>query len=168
MCTHPHRPRPTQLSNPGYATVLMSSVNLHFRYKIQSVSSRMCRRVFETATKCMSDGDKSLVADYLNHTNITADKHYRMKQPENILKANRLLAGLAGESRWGMHNVDQLINSFHWQTCFCIVQPRRVLKISGITSVKGTRRRQKRTPPMHPLFWSTSERFNKINNLQTW
>ena len=78
---------------------LMSIFNLHFRYNILSVYSQESRRVFETATKCMSDVEKSLVADYLTHTTLMAEKHYRMKKPEDILKANQLLAKLSGESR---------------------------------------------------------------------
>lgn len=63
------------------------------------MTSQEARRVFETATKTMTDAEKSLVADYLTHSTATAEKHYRMKQPETIVMANQLLARLAGDSR---------------------------------------------------------------------
>lgn len=63
------------------------------------MTSQVARRVFETATKSMTDTEKSLVADYLTHSTATAEKHYRMKQPEAIVRANKLLARLAGDSR---------------------------------------------------------------------
>ncbi|XP_056244019.1 uncharacterized protein LOC130176766 [Seriola aureovittata] len=46
----------------------------------------------------MTDTEKSLVADYLTHSTATAEKHYRMKQPETIVRASQLLAKLAGDS----------------------------------------------------------------------
>ena len=73
-------------------------LNFHFRYKLKPVTSQVARRVFETATKTMTDVEKSLVADYLTHSTAMAEKH-RMKQPETIVRANQLLARLAGESR---------------------------------------------------------------------
>ncbi|XP_076579912.1 uncharacterized protein LOC143316080 [Chaetodon auriga] len=48
---------------------------LHRKYKIESVTSQVARRVFETATKTLTDADKSLVADYLTHSTATAEKH---------------------------------------------------------------------------------------------
>ena len=74
-------------------------LNFHFRYKLKPVTSQVARRVFETATKTLTDVENSLMADYLTHSTATAEKHYRMKQPETIVRANQLLARLAGESR---------------------------------------------------------------------
>lgn len=71
---------------------------LHSKYKLKPVTSQVARRVFETATKPLSDVEKSLVADYLTHSTATAEKHYRMKQPQTIARANEVLAMLAGES----------------------------------------------------------------------
>ncbi|XP_041799710.1 uncharacterized protein LOC121611295 isoform X2 [Chelmon rostratus] len=71
---------------------------LHSKYKLKPVTNQEARRVFETATKTMTDAEKSLVADYLTHSTATEENHYRMKQPETIVMANQLLARLAGDS----------------------------------------------------------------------
>ncbi|KAG7455566.1 hypothetical protein JOB18_000383 [Solea senegalensis] len=71
---------------------------LHSRYGIKPVTSQMARRVFETATKDLTDSEKSLVADYLSHSTATAEKHYRIKQVDHLLRASQLLAKLAGDS----------------------------------------------------------------------
>ncbi|KAJ8355195.1 hypothetical protein AAFF_G00086990 [Aldrovandia affinis] len=72
---------------------------LQAKYKVVLVTSQLARRVFETATKSMSDAEKSLVADYLTHSTVTAEKHYRMKQSGSIVRASQLLAQLAGDTR---------------------------------------------------------------------
>ncbi|XP_034551720.1 uncharacterized protein LOC117821497 isoform X2 [Notolabrus celidotus] len=71
---------------------------LHKKYKLQPVTSQLARRIFETATKTLTEMEKSLVADYLTHSTATAEKHYRMKQTDAIVRASRLLATLAGDS----------------------------------------------------------------------
>ncbi|KAJ8367209.1 hypothetical protein AAFF_G00324220 [Aldrovandia affinis] len=71
---------------------------LQAKYKVVPVTSQLARRVFETATKSMSDAEKSLVADYLTHSTVTAEKHYRMKQSGSIVRASQLLAQLAGDT----------------------------------------------------------------------
>ncbi|XP_048859831.1 uncharacterized protein LOC125727149 [Brienomyrus brachyistius] len=70
---------------------------LHQKYKLDPVTSQMARRIFETATKDLSDQQKSLVADYLTHSSATADKHYRMKKSQNVVLASMLLKRLAGD-----------------------------------------------------------------------
>ncbi|XP_053475697.1 uncharacterized protein LOC128604579 [Ictalurus furcatus] len=72
---------------------------LHIRYGVRPwVTSQRARRVFETATKSLTDTEKSLVADYLTHSTATAEKHYRMKQADNVVRASQLLDLLAGQS----------------------------------------------------------------------
>ncbi|XP_047009713.1 uncharacterized protein LOC108261300 [Ictalurus punctatus] len=72
---------------------------LHIKYGIKPwVNSQSSRRAFETATKSLTDIEKSLVADYLTHSTATAEKHYRMKQADNAVRASQLLDFLAGQS----------------------------------------------------------------------
>ncbi|XP_013855926.1 uncharacterized protein LOC106511726 [Austrofundulus limnaeus] len=72
---------------------------LHTKYGIKPVSSQEARRLTETAMKTRVDVDKALVADYLTHSNATAEKHYRMKTPANILTARLILDSVqAGSS----------------------------------------------------------------------
>ncbi|XP_072563142.1 uncharacterized protein [Paramormyrops kingsleyae] len=71
---------------------------LHQKYKLDPVTSQTARRVFETATKTMTDSEKSMVADYLTHSTATADRHYRMKLSRNVVVASKLLSKLAGDS----------------------------------------------------------------------
>lgn len=63
------------------------------------MTSQLARRVFETAAKDMSDVEKSLVADYLTHSTVTAERHYRMKQASSLMKAQALLRKLGGDAR---------------------------------------------------------------------
>ncbi|KAF4094050.1 hypothetical protein AMELA_G00009050 [Ameiurus melas] len=53
------------------------------------------RRVFETATKSLTETEKSLEADYLTHSTATAEKHYQMKQVDNVVRGSQLLDLLA-------------------------------------------------------------------------
>uniref|UniRef100_A0A8D0D302 SET domain-containing protein n=1 Tax=Sander lucioperca TaxID=283035 RepID=A0A8D0D302_SANLU len=78
--------------------IVISYLQLHFRYKIPSVTSQTARRVFETATKTCSEQEKAMVAKYLSHSTATADKHYRMLQPDMVCQAKKLIATLAGDS----------------------------------------------------------------------
>ncbi|XP_072563170.1 uncharacterized protein [Paramormyrops kingsleyae] len=71
---------------------------LHQKYKLDPVTYQTARRIFETATKDLTDQEKSLVADYLTHSTATADEHYRMKQSRNVVLASKLLKKLAGDS----------------------------------------------------------------------
>ncbi|XP_053531308.1 uncharacterized protein LOC128629075 [Ictalurus punctatus] len=72
---------------------------LHIGYGIRPwVTSQRAHRVLETATKSLTDTEKSLVADYLTHSTATAEKHYRMKQADNVVRASQLLDLLAGQS----------------------------------------------------------------------
>ncbi|XP_072563136.1 uncharacterized protein [Paramormyrops kingsleyae] len=71
---------------------------LHQKYKVDPVTYQTARRIFETATKDLTDQEKSLVADYLTHSTATADEHYRMKQSRNVVLASKLLKKLAGDS----------------------------------------------------------------------
>ncbi|KAF4081034.1 hypothetical protein AMELA_G00156170 [Ameiurus melas] len=71
---------------------------LHIKYGIKPwVTSQRARRVFETATKSLTETEKSLVADYLTHSTATAEKHYQMKQADNVVRASQLLDLLAGQ-----------------------------------------------------------------------
>ncbi|XP_072563147.1 uncharacterized protein [Paramormyrops kingsleyae] len=76
---------------------------LHQKYKLDPVTYQTARRIFETATKDLTDQEKSLVADYLTHSTATADEHYRMKQSRNVVLASKLLKKLAGDSRTNQH-----------------------------------------------------------------
>ncbi|KAF4081033.1 hypothetical protein AMELA_G00156160 [Ameiurus melas] len=72
-------------------------------YTIPPMTSNGCtksmaaRRVFETATKSLTETEKSLVVDYLTHSTATAEKHYRMKQADNVVRASQLLDLSAGQ-----------------------------------------------------------------------
>lgn len=63
---------------------------LRFRYQLDPVTSQTARRVFGTATKDMTDSEKTLVADYLSHSAATA---------QNVVAASKLLSKLAGDLR---------------------------------------------------------------------
>ncbi|XP_072563166.1 uncharacterized protein [Paramormyrops kingsleyae] len=71
---------------------------LHQKYKLDPVTYQTARRIFETATKDLTDQEKSLVADYLTHSTATADEHYRMKQSRNVVLASKLLKKLADKT----------------------------------------------------------------------
>lgn len=90
-------------SSPSQVRCLYESLiycsNLHFRYKLRSVTSQMARIAFETASKSLNDAERALVAGYLTHSSQTADKHYRMKNREHIVKGCQLLTSLVSVSR---------------------------------------------------------------------
>ncbi|XP_072563150.1 uncharacterized protein [Paramormyrops kingsleyae] len=67
--------------------------HLHEKYNLPNITSQMARRAFETATKDMSD-----MADYLSHSMSTAERHYRMRESRNVIRARMLLRHIAGES----------------------------------------------------------------------
>ncbi|XP_034551746.1 uncharacterized protein LOC117821512 [Notolabrus celidotus] len=71
---------------------------LHIKYNLQPVTSQLARRIFEAATKTLTETEKSLMADYLTHSTATEEKRYRMKQTGAIVRASQLLATLAGDS----------------------------------------------------------------------
>ncbi|KAL7886918.1 hypothetical protein AOLI_G00046390 [Acnodon oligacanthus] len=70
---------------------------LHRKYQMPKVTSQMARRSFETATKKMTDTEKSMVADYFTHSSPTA---------ENVVTASlllkRLLSGLDSSEERGV------------------------------------------------------------------
>ncbi|KAL7886900.1 hypothetical protein AOLI_G00046210 [Acnodon oligacanthus] len=70
---------------------------LHRKYQMPKVTSQMARRSFETATKKMTDTEKSMVADYFTHSSATA---------ENVVTASlllkRLLSGLDSSEERGV------------------------------------------------------------------
>ncbi|KAL7886913.1 hypothetical protein AOLI_G00046340 [Acnodon oligacanthus] len=70
---------------------------LHRKYQMPKVTSQMARRAFETATKKMTDTEKSMVADYFTHSSATA---------ENVVTASlllkRLLSGLDSSGERGV------------------------------------------------------------------
>ncbi|KAL0173821.1 hypothetical protein M9458_029789 [Cirrhinus mrigala] len=66
----------------------------------EPLSIQMARKVFETATKCLADTEKSLVADYLTHSTATAEKHYRMRQPQNVAMTRKLLVSMVLLPLW--------------------------------------------------------------------
>ncbi|KAF4070730.1 hypothetical protein AMELA_G00276870 [Ameiurus melas] len=71
---------------------------LHKKYGIKPwVTSQKARRVFKTATKSLTETEKSLVVDYLTHSTAIAEKHYRMKQADNVMRASQLLDLPAGQ-----------------------------------------------------------------------
>ncbi|XP_015256443.1 PREDICTED: uncharacterized protein LOC107101878 [Cyprinodon variegatus] len=72
---------------------------LHEKYELEPVTNQEARRVYETAMKTKTDSERNLVADYLTHSNITAERHYRMKLPENIVRGRHLIDFAAGDSR---------------------------------------------------------------------
>ncbi|XP_038133601.1 uncharacterized protein LOC119778462 [Cyprinodon tularosa] len=71
---------------------------LHEKYELEPVTNQEARRVYETAMKTKTDSERNLVADYLTHSNITAERHYRMKLPENIVRGRHLIDFAAGDS----------------------------------------------------------------------
>ncbi|XP_030274546.1 uncharacterized protein LOC115582623 [Sparus aurata] len=73
-------------------------MRLHSKYKLRSVTSQMARIAFETASKSLNDAERALVAGYLTHSSQTADKHYRMKNREHIVKGCQLLTSLVSVS----------------------------------------------------------------------
>ncbi|XP_030270513.1 N-lysine methyltransferase KMT5A-B-like [Sparus aurata] len=75
-------------------------MRLHSKYKLRSVTSQMARIAFETASKSLNDAERALVAGYLTHSSQTADKHYRMKNREHIVKGCQLLTSLVSVSRY--------------------------------------------------------------------
>ncbi|XP_072563857.1 uncharacterized protein [Paramormyrops kingsleyae] len=60
---------------------------LHQRYQLDPVTSQIARRVFGTATKNMTDSEKTLVADYLSHSAATAQDVVAAK--EGTIRATR-------------------------------------------------------------------------------
>ncbi|KAF0022190.1 hypothetical protein F2P81_025556 [Scophthalmus maximus] len=73
--------------------------NAEGRYNLPSVTSQMAQRTFETAAQRLTEAQKSLVADYLTHSSATAEKHYRMKQCDIIVKTSQLLSNMSKVSR---------------------------------------------------------------------
>lgn len=69
-----------------------------FRYQVPKVTSQMARRAYETATKELSDVQKTKVAGYLTHSTATAEKHYRMKEIGSAVDA--FLRNLRGDSEY--------------------------------------------------------------------
>ncbi|KAL7825647.1 hypothetical protein SRHO_G00340400 [Serrasalmus rhombeus] len=69
---------------------------LHKKYQVPKVTSQMARRAYETATKELSDVQKTKVAGYLTHSTATAEKHYRMKEIGSAVDA--FLRNLRGDS----------------------------------------------------------------------
>ncbi|KAL7825602.1 hypothetical protein SRHO_G00340710 [Serrasalmus rhombeus] len=69
---------------------------LHKKYQVPKVTSQMARRAYETATKELSDVQKTKVAGYLTHSTATAEKHYRMKGRGSAVDA--FLRNLRGDS----------------------------------------------------------------------
>ncbi|XP_072563858.1 uncharacterized protein [Paramormyrops kingsleyae] len=61
---------------------------LHQRYQLDPVTSQTARQVFGTASKNMTDSEKTLVADYLSHSAATA---------QDVVAASKLLSKLAGD-----------------------------------------------------------------------
>ncbi|XP_048853171.1 uncharacterized protein LOC125721171 [Brienomyrus brachyistius] len=61
---------------------------LHQKYQLDPVTSQTARRVFGTATKNMTDSEKTLVADYISHSAVTA---------QNVVAGRKLLSKLAGD-----------------------------------------------------------------------
>ncbi|XP_035477917.2 uncharacterized protein LOC118298856 [Scophthalmus maximus] len=74
-------------------------MRLHSKYNLPSVTSQMAQRTFETAAQRLTEAQKSLVADYLTHSSATAEKHYRMKQCDIIVKTSQLLSNMSKVSR---------------------------------------------------------------------
>ncbi|KAL7886911.1 hypothetical protein AOLI_G00046320 [Acnodon oligacanthus] len=70
---------------------------LHRKYQMPKVTSQMARQAFETATKKMTDTEKSMVTDYFTHSSATA---------ENVMTASlllkRLLSGLDSSEERGV------------------------------------------------------------------
>ncbi|XP_045066537.1 uncharacterized protein LOC121553811 [Coregonus clupeaformis] len=65
----------------------------HAKYKLPNITSQVARHIFETHTKAnFTDAEKALVADYLDHTTATADRHYRMKTPLNACMGMKLIS----------------------------------------------------------------------------
>ncbi|KAL7852899.1 hypothetical protein SRHO_G00186840 [Serrasalmus rhombeus] len=71
---------------------------LHKKYQVPKVTSQMARRAYETATKELSDVQKTKVAGYLTHSEATAEKHYRMKEIGSAVDAFLILRNLRGDS----------------------------------------------------------------------
>ncbi|XP_060756673.1 uncharacterized protein LOC132867684 [Neoarius graeffei] len=76
-------------------------LRLHSKYNLWSVNSHTVRRVFETAGTTLTEGEKSLLSQYLAHSDTTAEKHYHMKQVELIVKASELLSNMGKVSSAG-------------------------------------------------------------------
>ncbi|XP_069042343.1 uncharacterized protein [Lepisosteus oculatus] len=70
---------------------------LHKKYCLPFITSQVARRAFETAAINVTDAQKSIVADYLAHSNSTAEKHYRMLTHANICSAIEVIEGFAEE-----------------------------------------------------------------------
>ncbi|KAL7825014.1 hypothetical protein SRHO_G00342260 [Serrasalmus rhombeus] len=71
---------------------------LHKKYQVPKVTSQMARRAYKTATKELSDVQKTKVAGYLTHSTATAEKHYRMKERGSAVDAFLILRNLRGDS----------------------------------------------------------------------
>ncbi|KAG2468804.1 KMT5A methyltransferase, partial [Polypterus senegalus] len=72
---------------------------LHRKYKIKEITAGVARRVLETAAKRFcNDIEKSSVADYLAHSNATAEKHYRLARPDTIARGKLIIQNLMCES----------------------------------------------------------------------
>ncbi|MBN3318784.1 KMT5A methyltransferase, partial [Atractosteus spatula] len=72
---------------------------LHQKYCLPFITSQVARRAFETAAINVTDAQKSIVADYLAHSNSTAEKHYRMLTHANICSAIEVIEGFAEGSQ---------------------------------------------------------------------
>ncbi|XP_069042328.1 uncharacterized protein [Lepisosteus oculatus] len=70
---------------------------LHEKYHLSFITSQAARRAFETATKRLTDAQNSIVADYLAHSDGTAEKHYRILTHDNICSAIEVIEGVAEE-----------------------------------------------------------------------
>ncbi|KAK7172411.1 hypothetical protein R3I93_004670 [Phoxinus phoxinus] len=74
---------------------------LHAKYNIPAVTSGEARMAFETASKNLSEVDRNAVARLLGHTPETAEKHYRMRTPNDAKRAVNVLEQIGGNTRSG-------------------------------------------------------------------